>query len=401
MSINSNTELKEVEEYENSIIRDINIENNIENTIRVENEYSLRNNIIGIFCLLGVVVIWVGSGTLSQFLFTEIEFNKPFFLTYFSTTAFCLYLLGFLFFEDWEFTMNIGSFTISRSTKAPIPIFSYCNKFKYKLCTHSEVSLTNEKLSTLEVAKIALMFCPIWFCANYFFNLALSYTSLSSATILSATSSFFTLILGAFVGVEKITIFKSIAVVCCISGVTLVTLSDESTDGGQSNIIGDIISIGSAIAYACYAILLAKKLPLSKNVDPMMLFAFVGLFNFTLLWPIGFFLNWIGFEPFELPPNNAWGYLVLNAVVGTVISDYLWALGVQLTTPVVATIALPLSIPLAMTVDILMSKTDFTLMYFGGTILVFIGFTCANLKASIWPKFSVLCEPISCNTFCK
>lgn len=51
----------------------------------------------------------------------------------------------------------------------------------------------------------------------------------------------------------------------------------------------------------------------------------VGVFIFVLIWPGFFILNYFGWEKFELPSNlNVWGYIALNAFVGTVLSEVLW-----------------------------------------------------------------------------
>lgn len=57
----------------------------------------------------------------------------------------------------------------------------------------TEVSLVQSEedrpMTLWEVARTALIFCPIWFAANYSFNKAVSMTSVSSNTVLSSTSS--------------------------------------------------------------------------------------------------------------------------------------------------------------------------------------------------------------------
>lgn len=51
----------------------------------------------------------------------------------------------------------------------------------------------------------------------------------------------------------------------------------------------------------------------------------VGLFNFILLWPGFFILNYWKVEQFKLPPEpTVWGYITLNALIGTVLSEALW-----------------------------------------------------------------------------
>ncbi|XP_018013997.1 solute carrier family 35 member F5 [Hyalella azteca] len=63
---------------------------------------SSRHLTLGLFVLLLVDVIWVASSELSEYVFKDTGFNKPFFSTYFKTSLFSIYLLGFLFWPPWR-----------------------------------------------------------------------------------------------------------------------------------------------------------------------------------------------------------------------------------------------------------------------------------------------------------
>lgn len=70
------------------------------------------------------------------------------------------------------------------------------------------------KLSIRETAEIAAWWSAVWFLANWSLNAALALASVSSVTILSSTTSFFTLTLGKAFGVEDVTrakIFSALA----------------------------------------------------------------------------------------------------------------------------------------------------------------------------------------------
>ena len=98
------------------------------------------------------------------------------------------------------------------------------------------------------------------------------------------------------------------------------------------------------------------------------------------MWPFGFLLNFIGLEPFAFPSGQVWLYLTVNGLVGTVLSDYLWLLSVLLTSPLVSTVGLSLSIPLAMITDVIIKGKSFTFLYFLGTVLVVGGFMLVNMN---------------------
>jgi hypothetical protein len=75
------------------------------------------------------------------------------------------------------------------------------------------VAPSRAPLSGRQTAIEALKFCVLWFIANYFSNAALEYTDVSSFTIISSMSGFFTLLIGSVVGVEVFTWTKLSALV--------------------------------------------------------------------------------------------------------------------------------------------------------------------------------------------
>jgi solute carrier family 35 protein F5 len=55
-----------------------------------------------------------------------------------------------------------------------------------------------------------------------------------------------------------------------------------------------------------------------------MFFGFVGLFNLILLWPLFFILHYGHWEEFEWPNPHQWTFLIVNGLIGTVVSEVLW-----------------------------------------------------------------------------
>ena len=51
---------------------------------------------------------------------------------------------------------------------------------------------------------------------------------------------------------------------------------------------------------------------------------FVGVFNMVLLWPGLLILDQLHVETFEWPDRRQWFILVLNGLIGTVVSELLW-----------------------------------------------------------------------------
>lgn len=175
-----------------------------------------------------------------------------------------------------------------------------------------------------KTARTALMFCILWFIANYTFQLALDPGETALVTLVSTTSSFFTLALAASFpssSGDRFTMSKLVAVAFSIAGAIMVTMSEI---GEPQNSRGIVLSFLSAFFYACYLVLVKRKNDTDEKIDIIEFFGFVGLWNIILLWPLFLILNFSQLEPFELPNRRQFLVLFLNGLIGTVISEALW-----------------------------------------------------------------------------
>ena len=228
------------------------------------------------------------------------------------------------------------------------------------------------------VALLALQFLPIWFFANVTFNWSLRGTSVTSNSIISTTSSFWTLLFCHLFKVERFTILRSIALAVTLGGVIIVALSDKNT--GKDSLIGDVLAIVSAVCYGLYASFLRIRIKDETQVKMPMFFGFVGFFNMIFMWPFFFILHYTGLEPFELPSLYALLILTLNGLVGTVLSDLLWSLVIFLTSATVATVGLSLNVPFSLILDLVVKHRRFSVPYYSGAVVVLLGFFVANLS---------------------
>ncbi|KAG9328077.1 hypothetical protein JZ751_016616 [Albula glossodonta] len=217
---------------------------------------------------------------------------------------------------------------------------------------HESMLKTVGKLTVTEVAKISFFFCFVWFLANLSYQEALSDTQVAIVNILSSTSGLFTLILAAIFpsnSSDRFTLSKLLAVVLSMGGVALVSLSSSDSPGS-------LWALAGAVLYAVYIVMIKRKVEREDKLDIPMFFGFVGLFNLLLLWPGFFLLHYTGFEAFELPSKLVWMYIIINGLIGTVLSEFLWLWGCFLTSSLIGTLALSLTIPLSIIADMCMQK---------------------------------------------
>ncbi|KAM4608337.1 solute carrier family 35 member F5-like isoform 2-T4 [Polymixia lowei] len=237
------------------------------------------------------------------------------------------------------------------------------------------------KLTVTDVAKISFFFCFVWFLANLSYQEALSDTQVAIVNILSSTSGLFTLILAAIFpsnSSDRFTLSKLLAVALSMGGVALVSFSSMDNPDGKG-IIGSLWSLAGAALYAVYIVMIKRRVDREDKLDIPMFFGFVGLFNLLLLWPGFFLLHYTGFEAFELPTQLVWTYILINGLIGTVLSEFLWLWGCFLTSSLIGTLALSLTIPLSIMADICMQKVRFSWLFFAGAVPVFLSFFIAAL----------------------
>ncbi|KAG8515601.1 Solute carrier family 35 member F5, partial [Galemys pyrenaicus] len=392
-----------------------------------------RRMALGIVILLLVDVIWVASSELTSYVFTQ--YNKPFFSTFAKTSMFVLYLLGFIIWKPWRqqctrgfrgkhaafFTDAEGYFaacttdtTMNSSLSEPLYVpVKFHDLPSEKLSENANVD--NEKTpkksrvrfsNIMEIrqlpsshaleAKLSRMSYPTvkeqesllktvgkltatqWFLANLSYQEALSDTQVAIVNILSSTSGLFTLILAAVFpsnSGDRFTLSKLLAVILSIGGVVLVNLSGSEKSAGRDT-IGSIWSLVGAMLYAVYIVMIKRKVDREDKLDIPMFFGFVGLFNLLLLWPGFFLLHYTGFEDFEFPNKVVLMCIVINGLIGTVLSEFL---GCFLTSSLIGTLALSLTIPLSIIADMCMQKVQFSWLFFAGAIPVFFSFFIVTL----------------------
>ncbi|XVE72779.1 hypothetical protein DITRI_Ditri11bG0065900 [Diplodiscus trichospermus] len=244
------------------------------------------------------------------------------------------------------------------------------------------------------VAKVSLLICPFWFLAQLTFNLSLKYTTVTSNTILSSASSLFTFLVSlVFLG-EKFTWVKLVSVILCMAGTIIVSLGDSSNSKNLSVIasnpvLGDILALLSAALYAVYVTLIRKKLPdddeKSGRASMAQFLGFLGLFNLLIFLPFALILNITNLESFHTLSWKQFGLIMGKGLLDNVLSDYLWAKAVILTTTTVATAGLTIQVPLAAVVDTLIGNAPHLMDYLGAAA-VMIGFAGINVPSDVFGR---------------
>ncbi|PHH53086.1 putative vacuolar membrane protein YML018C [Ceratocystis fimbriata CBS 114723] len=384
----------------------------------------LGRRTLGISLLMVTVILWTCSNFMASSIFSDATYDKPFFVVYVNTSIFALYLVpSFVKFvykhglsglrieaqHIWaEYQLSKKS-PSSSSTSRFLRLDNESSPNHGLLSSIDDIDgrdsldrLPNEedsikgskeqgtaRLSMLETLRLAAEFALLWFFANYFSSACLQYTSVGSATILSSTSSVWTLAFCALFRVEGFTRRKLFGVLTSLAGVILVSTVDLSgsrdEDRGsfphksQSQIaIGDAMAFTSAIVYGMYVTVMKGRVGNEERVNMPLFFGFVGVLNLVFLWPGFFILHWTGMETFVLPPTGRiWSIVLINSMT-SFLSDISWAFAMLLTTPLVVTVGISLTIPLSLIGEMVQYQQHAPWVYWVGAAVVFMSFLFIN-----------------------
>lgn len=329
-------------------------------TSRLERDrLGVENYKLGFLFIGLVVVIWVVSGFVVKGLEEQFN-NSPFFITYSCTSLFSLLLVH----------------------------ARLCGSLRTERIEWSEVSqpvATNQqqqqRISFRQAFRGSMKIFPFWFMANFFYNWGLGLTSVTSSTILSGTSIVWTYTLGAMFGLEETTKAKLVGTALCLSGTIMVGLSDSKQDESgkaqdSNSLPGDVLTLFGAVFYAAYTLLIDYLFPGGdKSVDMAVVFGLIGVINLVCFFPVIFILDWVGLESWMSQLSfSAFLLLVLNGIFNNVISDYLFARAVLLTTPTLTSVGLSMTIPLAAILEAIIKGKAPNAMVIGGASLVCVGF---------------------------
>jgi len=392
--------------------------------------------------LLGLVdLIWIVSAELTRHIFKQIDYNKPFFSTYFKSSLLVIYLFGFVCYRPWgrrcirctcaddaysilensdtesESGLSSGPETLSPSQYVLIDLPSQDSssdeededdrsvRFNKTAEIRSLPDSTSESIARMShqnalrarqgrrilrstqkvthVAKLAFLFSLPFFLGQYSYQLALSFTSAPVVNILSSTSGLFTLILSAIFpsqSSDRFSVMKFLFVIVSIGGTVLISVAKIRENNDDLPQTGAVWALVSAACYASYLVLLRRAS--GPDLDVPMFFGFVGLFIMLMLWPGLVVMHLTGWELFELPNQHQFLFLGLNGLVGTVLCELIWLWACFLTSPLQATLALSFINPGSILVNYFINGVYFGSRFLMGAGLNAVGFLGITLMNS-------------------
>lgn len=138
-------------------------------------------------------------------------------------------------------------------------------------------------------------------------NLGLYYTSAVNAGLILGSIPVFTLLFSALFLGEKLSSTRIVGVICSVSGVSLIVLTGSPAGAGSFPILGNMLLLGSAVAWALYTV---KGKSLLRSLPQHVVTA--GSVSFGLLFLLLFLpleARFVSYQPLSAATWLAVGYL--------------------------------------------------------------------------------------------
>ena len=206
------------------------------------------------------------------------------------------------------------------------------------------------------------------------YNMSFKYLSLTTNTILSSSSPLFTFIFGLLVLRQRFLWLSGLGVVTAIGGGVLTALFKPVLPGQESTVLdsltGKVLAIGGAVVFGLVNTLMRKWLTDEKHTDT--LFGLIGVISIIIAAPVLTVAHVSGVEVFTLPPDECWWIMSLNALLGTVLSSYLWGVSVTILGPMIVSVCVVATIPVCAVIDQIRHRLSFSPEYVTGMVLVIL-----------------------------
>ena len=392
----------------------------------VDAQQRRRAYALGLFFILCVALLWSASSILVQWIYSDLEFDSPFFVTYLSNLLFGLYLplwaggasLGLVRNPPWRRAGEENTWSVLTSgtgaARQYTPIADSGAGFaggeretflgSDSVAVGGTVSETGDasahgepaqRYSHLQTFRIGMIMTPLWFLANCSYNMSLSQTSITSSTIISTTSTLWTFCFAVCAKAERFSAMAMVGILMTMAGSLLTGLHDELTvesdnagvnetvsgeDGGiKGSIWGDILSLFSAMMYGVYSTTLRVLCPDDEFISMPLMFGYLGVCTSLFFFPIFAYLLVTG----ELQGLGLGlvGWICLKSLGNNVLADYFWARAVVLTSPTVVAVGLSITVPLAFLSDFVLHQAVPDMLNTAGALLVIVGFILVNLAS--------------------
>lgn len=374
---------------------------------------------IGLSLLVVVNILWVLSAEITRYIFVEENFKRPFFIVYVKSCMLIVYMIRYLSCEttnknnyklllsdqsESDYEMSIESLSLEgfetmtedsdvESCSDEKEARKRCIKFSSRKEVRRMPALTAEEQRqarlpyrppqltcsvqlTHHLKYTVFFFAPLWLLCSFTYQAALLTTTVSSLNLISSSSSVFLLAFAICFPspTNRFTMFKAILVAMNMSGVILVSHFTPS-------LVGAFFAQISALSYAIYLAAFSHFEEKYGKLSINLMFGSIGLLALIVGTPLLNVMDKIGVEKLHPMPNfGQMSSIMISAVFGTLVADYLWLKAAGMCDSLTASLSLTLSIPFSFIADTVLRSTPPTTSELIAAVPIALSFVGAALS---------------------
>eukprot|EP01084_Bolivina_argentea_P085351 154245_1 len=338
----------------------------------LQQSISLKNKLLGIMCCAVAIVCWVSLAHVVKYLQSgdgNDEFDKPFFLMYFSVAA---YILLFIPWKIMRMRDNAQKHVIIDTQK--------------NLITKSCFKMFKMLLFPSVILAFLLLF------VQYLWARSLQQTMVSVNTAIFQSGIAITYILSVIFLKIKLSVQKVFGVTICILGVISISFGayseDMDNEGVTYNSLEGLIQVLLSTflnSLVMVGVDFVSNKFFDQNNQTQDLFYLQGLMGLNILviyWPFFIIFDALNVESLELPQTkNVWLRVILTVALNFVFLVSYFA-AIVLTNAVFVTAALLFVLPVGYFSDIILNDYISNIWAYLGTFFIVIGFVLMELP--VW-----------------
>ena len=342
--------------------------------------------ICGVIMVSIGIIDWIAFSEILQFV-EETTYDKPYFLSYTTSSGFILSILFWLMIRAWRRIPSCRRYT---DPDRDISNLHEVERTPFELFVFFKVLVVPAFITNV----FALIGCYIWY-------ISLKYTEAGVNNTIYQSQVVFVYILGALflpgVG-NSITMKKNIGVVLSLIGVALIAFNSQVTDD-QAQIDEDhhlttieqmfgifmtlLSALMQAISEICVQFYSDRYFTSEESLqiisDSMFLQFLMGVINTITMWPIIVLLNGVNVEKFEVPSNgNEWLSVMAGILLDLVFTGAYFS-GISLTSALFMGMASLLVVPMTYLVDVLYHNDTINYITIIASLLIVIGFVFVEI----------------------
>jgi solute carrier family 35 protein F5 len=320
--------------------------------------------LLGYLCLTAVVLQWVTSGFVAQY------------ITY-----------GLLY--KCTITQTVYTLCFYSVLLIPHLILAYkSQRTNGTVCSSADLSPLQFVMSNK--IKVSIL-GGLWLCGQVVYVMSLLYTSMGTNTAVSSSSSAFSFVFSMIVLGYAFRWLSGLGVAVTITGVVLTAIFPaESTSSTDSNstpetVEGIIMAVSAAACFGLFSCLY-KKWIVKDNYGGIVFGSF-GVVAFIVGIPIIIIAHFAGLQTFVLPDWKVWLIITADAIMCCFVNNVCLSRAFVYLTPVIVLVGLTMTTPLSIFVDaVIFSHHNYSTLNIVGLSLITIAVLVVGYDQAIFEK---------------